>query len=296
MDEDFLKIYQSGEWNYDDYKRLVSTAKDDVKAIREEIYQEQTNDANLNLLNSTSATSIWEMFADIFAFVLYLLSGSWIHYEQRLKTAAATAIAHNMHWYALRATEFQLGDTLVSENGVVKYPVVDVSKRIIKAAAVKGGPGGSLILKVAKQNGNVLTALSSPELAAFKGYVNGFQDAGVDILVISQNPDVLKLILNIYYDPIVLTSTLQIAVEAAINNYVSNLPFDGTFRITKLVDALQSIEGIKDIEVVTCEASYNYTSNPNFTPIPVYYETLAGYMVIDPNYPLSGGINYIAHA
>lgn len=296
MSVEFSKVYQSRDWDYKDYKKLVSIAKDDVVSIRKEIYGELTNDSNLNLMNTSSDTALWEQFADIIAFVSYLLNGSWITYEQRLNKAAAAAIAHNMYWYALRVTEFQLGDTLEVNNGVVQYSVIDESKRIIKAAAVKQGPKGTLIIKVAKQIGAVLAPLSLGELVAFKGYVNGFKDAGVDTLVISQNPDFLKLNLNIYYNPIVLTTVLQAQVEVAIDNYVRNLPFDGIFRRTKLTDALQLIEGIKDVEITTCEASFNYTSTPNYTPIGVYYETLAGYMVIDPNFPLTRGINYVPHA
>lgn len=296
MADNFSTVYKSGEWNYDDYKKLVITAKDDVIAIRKEVYQELTNDTSLNLANSTSGTAVWELYADIISFVMYILHSLWTTYEQRLKTAAAAAIAHNMHWYALRVREFQLGDTLEVNNGVVGYATIDESKQIIKAAAVKQGGQGTLVIKVAKQSGAALEPLTPAELSAFEGYVDGFKDAGVDTLVISQNPDFLKLEITIYYNPIVIASTLQTQVEVAIDNYIKNLPFDGIFRKTKLTDALQTIEAIKDIKIISCEASVNYTTTPNYMPIDVYYETLAGYMVLDPNYPLSGQITYVPHA
>jgi hypothetical protein len=296
MSDNYSQVYQSQEWNYEDYKKLAITAKDDVKAIREEVYSELTSDATLNLMNSSSDPALWELYADVISFVFYLLHSLWTVYEQRLKSAAAAAIAHNSYWYALRSTEFQLGDTLTVINGAVVYPVVDTTKRIIAAAAVKDGDQGSLIIKVAKKPNTALEPLTPVELAAFEGYVNGFKDAGVDTLVISQNPDVLKLELIIYYNPIVLVSALQTEVEAAIVDYIENLPFDGIFRRTKLIDAIQSIEEIKDIQITTCEASVAYTSSPNYMPIEVFYETLAGYIVIDTNYPLSGQINYVPHA
>lgn len=294
MEEEILQVYQSTEWKYEDYKKLAIDAKEDIKAIRAEVYDELDTDPDLALVNDPSNVALWNLFADIFAFVAYILHKLWKVYEQRLKTAAKAVIPHNAYWYALQAKKFQLGDILDATNGTVEYPVIDEAKQIITASAVKES-GGTLILKVAKSGGVGLVPLTSPELLAFKGYVRSFKDAGVNTLVVSQNPDLLKVELSLYYNPIIPLATLKTNVEAAIVNYVNNLPFDGIFRLTKLVDAIQAVEGIEDVKINTCEATVSYTSSPSFTPVDVFYESIAGYMNIDPNYPLSSGLNFIAN-
>lgn len=294
MEEEILQVYQSTEWKYEDYKRLAIDAKEDIKAIRGEVYEELDTDPDFALVNDPSNVALWNLFADIFAFVAYILHKLWTIYEQRLKTAAKAVIPHNAYWYALQAKKFQLGDILDATNGTVEYTVIDEAKQIITASAVKES-GGTLILKVAKSGGVGLVPLTSSELLAFKGYVRSFKDAGVNTLIVSQNPDLLKVELSIYYNPIIPLVTLKTNVEAAIIHYVNNLPFDGIFRRTKLVDAIQAVEGIEDVKINTCEATVSYTNSPSFTPVDVFYESIAGYMNIDSNYPLSSGLNFIAN-
>lgn len=294
MENEILSIYKSNELKYEDYKNLAIDAKEDIKAIRGEIYDELESDADLALVNNPSRTALWNLQADIFAYVAYILHKLWTIYEQRLNTAAKAVINHNAYWYALQAKKFQLGDNLDATNGSVEYPVIDEAKQIVTASAVKES-GGTLILKVAKDGAGGLVPLASSELSAFKGYIESVRDAGVDTLIVSQNPDLLKTALSIYYNPIIPLATIKANVEAAINNYVNNLPFDGIFRRTKLIDAIQAIEGIEDVKIDICEASVSYTTNPSFTPIDVFYESIAGYMNIDSNYPLSSNLNYIAN-
>lgn len=294
MQEEILSIYKSTEWKYEDYKRLTLAAKEDVKAIRGEIYDELVTDVDLALVNDPSNAALWNLQADIFAFVAYILHKLWTVYEQRLKTAALAVIPHNAYWYSIKAKEFQLGDSLNADNGPVVYPVIDLSKRIVTASAVKE-LGGGLIIKVAKDGAGGLVPLSPAELSAFKGYIRDLKDGGVSTLIISQNADLLKTQIDIYYNPIIPLATIKLNVEKAINEYVNNLPFDGIFRRIKLVDAIQAVEGVTDIKINTCEASINYTTNPNFNAIDVFYESIAGYMNIDPNFPLSSQINYISN-
>ena len=226
------------------------------------------------------------------------MHGTWIRYEQRLKEAAALAIPHTAFWYAARAKEFQFGDLLQATDGPVQYAVVDTSKRIINAAAVKelvSGAASILIIKVAKESGLQLTALSNAELTAFKGYINSIRDAGVVVQVVSQNADLLKLQLDIYYNAIVPIADIQANVEVAIIKYLKSLPFDGVFRVLSLVDAIQQVEGVVDIKTVLAEATTAYTTTPNYVPIDVFYETVAGYINVDPNFPLTSQINFIAN-
>lgn len=296
MDRTLLEVYKSDEFNYEDYKQLALTAKDNIKAIRKDIYDEVINDNDLALIQSPSQDATWEFWASLWAYLSWLLHSFWIVYQARLKKAALEVIPHNEHWYSVKALQFQLGDTLDATNGKVIYPLIDESKQIVKAASVKSTSNGDVILKVAKKNALGLEPLSSPELIAFRGYMNSIQDAGVSLFVVSQNADLLKVLIDVYYNPIIPLATMRANVEVAINNYLQNLPFDGIVRITKLIDAIQAVEGVVDIEIKDCQASTSYTSSSSFVPVEVFYETVAGYINIDPNYPLSSQLNFISNA
>lgn len=286
-------VYKSGEWVYDDYKTLAITAKEDIQAIRADIYDEvTTNEPLLANLNSPSATALYNLWMDIWAFVSWLLVSNWVRYEAKLKETARAAIAHNAFWYAQRAKDFQLGDVLDATQGTVGYPVIDETKKIVKAASIKE-VDGRVIIKVAKLSGANLVALSPTELLAFTGYIDQIKDAGVVTQIVSQNSDLLKVALQVFYDAIIPQPTVQANVEAAINNYLKNIPFDGILRRNDLIAAIRAVEGVKDVKVLVLEATINYVVTPFYVPIDVLYETAAGYIAIDSNFPLSTQITYL---
>src|SRR5690606_37796732 len=101
--------------------------------------------------------------------------------------------------------------------------------------------GGQVVIKIAKLSGTTPVPLSAGELSAFDAYINQVKFAGTNILTISRTADLLKIYYDITYDPLVLTPSGEsintpgvYPVEAAINNYISNLPFNGILNLTKL--------------------------------------------------------------
>lgn len=289
---DAAAIYKSANWKYEDYKKLAIESKDDIQSIRAEIYNEVSSDANLSALNSPSRVSIWQLLLDLVAFILWTNQAQWELYKLELEQLAANAIPHTALWYANKAKEFQLGDLLSANNGVVAYPVINLNNRIIKQASVREA-GGKLFIKVAKEVAGNLQPLTIAELASFRGYMNNISDAGVQLEFITANADLLKLQVDIYYDAI--NSNISSQVYAAINAYLQGLPFDGVFRKIGLVDSLQAVAGVRDIKIAVCEATIAYTSTPQYVPIDVFYDTVAGYLRIDPAFPLSGSVNFIPY-
>jgi len=69
-------------------------------------------------------------------------------------------------------------------------------------------------------------------------------------------------------------------VQDAIRGFLKDLPFNGEFRKTALVDVLQKIPGCADREVYIDEASVLYGSQSTFQPITSNYVANAGYMVV----------------
>ena len=92
--------------------------------------------------------------------------------------------------------------------------------------------------------------------------MNEIKDAGVRITVINYLPDVLKLQMKIYRDPLVLDENGQSIitgkkpVEEAIKEYLKNLPFDGELVLAHLVDALQQVEGVRIPHIILAESKW----------------------------------------
>lgn len=292
---DISELY-SRQWrNLDDVKDLLIESKDRVAELHEEIIEEVLNEPQLSQLTSTSKSAIWRLWAFVTSVQIWFHEMFWLKYRLHLEEAARFAQPHTASWYWRRTLEYQHGDTVSVVNGVVGYDPVDESARIITAAAVKEA-GGQLIIKVAKKTViGSLAPLSGGEVTGFEAYLDEFKDAGVLTNVVSQNADVLKMIATIYYNPAQsVLSFFQPALEAAINGYVQNLPFDGTFRRLHLVDAMQAVPGFVDVEFTTLQASVAYTTPSFFGNIGLSYDTVAGYMSIDTLFPLSTNLTYQA--
>jgi hypothetical protein len=101
---------------------------------------------------------------------------------------------------------------------------------------------------------------------------------------VSTDGDNLKLVMDIWYDPLVLNSTGKLLSNSSsepaketIKEFIKSLPFNGEFVPTKLVDALQGTVGVKIPVILTCQSRYgtNEFSNVDGKVIPY-----SGYLTI----------------
>lgn len=265
-----------------------------LETIRAEIIQQKQFYPELNGLNSTSPTSMWLLWVYVVAFVIWTLEQLWDVHKAEVETIAARAIAGTPRWYAHMAQQYQQGYLLTWNPATLKYEyaVDDPVSRIVKFSAVRESAGGLVFVKAAKQTlAGAPEPLTAPEKVSFTAYMNEIKTAGTPLLIISEVADLLKLDLDVHYDGIIPIATLQADVETAITAYIEGLPFDGTFRKIKLVDAIQQVEGVIDVKLNTVDAKF---SSFPYAPVDLSYISYAGHMKIDPAFPLSGAITYVA--
>lgn len=200
-------------------------------------------------------------------------------------------------WYEKKAKAFQYdGNTdyqLDEATGV--YGVLladDAEQRIIKHASCES-VGFGVKLKVATENGGVLTTLSSAEETALASYINRLKPAGIPVTIVNRSADVLRVEMSVYYDPIVFSEENALnKVKSVIKDYLQGIEFNGEFVTMTMVDHLQSIDGLDIIEVTGVAVKhegYDYESIENdarYIPVP-------GYMVLADDSDLS--INMIAN-
>jgi hypothetical protein len=255
--------------------------------IRDEIYAAKAADALLNpLLTSTSNAAVWRLWVNIFAGAIYTLEVLFDLFKAEVELLAARSEYGSIAWNAQKALEFQYGDTLTIVNGVPTYAVVDESMRIVKRASVSDGPTGGLIVKVAKELGDSFEPLSGAEETAFTYYFNKVKFAGIYTSIINLPADLLKGTINIYHDGLRDLVELEADLNAAVAAFIKAIDFDGTLHVIKLVDALQSVDGVTDVDITSL-----LSKEPGdiYIAIVRYKDPKSGYFQLDTG---AGGITW----
>jgi hypothetical protein len=249
-------------------------------------------------LTSTSKVALWRLLFYVVAFGHWVIETLQDRHVAEVTALKYTLITGTPIWYRQKALEFQYGDALTWNGAQYVYDPITESNQIVKRAAVVTA-GGITRVKVAKLDVDGVTPipLTSPENVSFTAYMESIAFAGVNILVISTDADEIIINATIYYDPLVLTPTGEsiedvgvFPAEDAINAYISNLPFNGVFNKTQLVDAIQAAEGVVDPVLGALTARYG--SNP-FASVSDNYTSFAGHMTIAAGNPLSSTLTYV---
>lgn len=203
----------------------------------------------LNEMNSDSTKAIWRIWAAVVAVAIYTHEVLWDVFKKEVEDIAAAAPAGTPRWYQEQALAFQFGDDLEYIDSKYKYPVIDSDKQIVSRCAVEERPDGVVAIKTAKDDNGAPVPLDSAEIAALQSYCNKIKFAGTRLAVLSLNADVVEVDLEVFYDPIVPLTTVQVDVQNAVDNYLDNLPFNARFRINHFIDAIQPVTGIVDVKL-----------------------------------------------
>jgi hypothetical protein len=259
-----------------------------VDTILASMDAEQASNTNLSSLNSTSQTAIFKNWKYITAVVSNYIEQLWDLYKKDLEDIVSTAAVGTAQWYKDRVLKFQYSASIPQVVAVntsdfsINYPIIDPTLRIITRCSVITSGQRAVSVKVAKSEPPV--ALSAPELTSLNGYLNKISFAGVSYLATSLNSDKIYLKGTIYYDG-QYQSVISANVIAAINAYLANIPFNGSFKLTSLVDSLQSVVGFNDVLIddvairadATAFGSKTYLVQAK-TTIMSFYPLTAGYV------------------
>jgi hypothetical protein len=247
-------------------------------------------------LTTQSKVASWRLMLAVVAVGIWVHEQLWDVAKAELIDLADKAQAGTLRWYREQCLLFQFGDSLQWLDGKYKYFIITPANQIVQRAACVEA-GGNLIIKVAKLVAGVVTPLDFTELAAFTTYINQIKYAGTVTQVVSAAADLLKLQYKVYYNPLVmaadgtlLSDGVSKPAEEAINNFITNLPFNGRLNLSAIDDAVQAATGVLDVSRTLAEAKYGIIP---YAAITDYYYPNAGYLNIDPAYPLAANITYI---
>lgn len=194
-----------------------------------------------------SKVSIESIIFFIVASSIWTLETLFDAHKTELSDLLDTKKPHRRKWYRDKALAFQYGRSLEEDSDT--YDEIVDSEMIVKyAAAVEYQ--GKLYIKVAKGDTDK-GQLSSDEQTALTSYFADIKDAGVVIEIVNKAADHYSARFNIYYDPMVCAAnglrldTGADTVRDTIKDYIQNqIPFNGEYRNSSLIDALQALDGV----------------------------------------------------
>lgn len=226
-----------------------------------------------------STVSIENIILYIVAVCAYTLEVMFDGFKQDVEDRIAQNIVPTIRWYHTQSVNFQYGDALIFDELTqsFRYAAEDDSKKVVKYCAVRDR-GGSIQVLVSGDSDGKPSVLSSDVLTAFKSYMNSVKIAGVILDIRSLPADSIEITAQVEVDPQQITeegvriSDGSYPIVDAVNAYLANIVYGGTFNKTKCVDAIQNVPGVTDVllqqvRVKSSGGSYTVLEGNNYTAV-----------------------------
>lgn len=216
-----------------------------------------------------SSVNILNLIIYIVAMAIRTLE--WLHdqFRAEVEERIAAAFPGTISWYWNKVMQFRYGYA-VNEYGVYDdAALADDTTLIITHCAVMEVDNGILV-KVNK-GADTYEILEPEELEALRAYVNTIKFAGTTAQVESYLPDRVSVRLKIWRNPQVLGPDMRTLVgqrdviREALKKYLDGIAYGGVLNKTKLIDAIQQVEGVVDVTIASgsyihCYADGTYPS------------------------------------
>ncbi len=268
-----------------------SAAKERVSEIHTFITDEIDADAALEF-DSNSKTAEWNLWTEVVAILSYILELFWDTAKAELEEIKETGIAANRYFFAREWKAFQYGDDLLinDETGKYYYETIDSEKQIIKRLAIIQSANNWLVKVATEEAGNPIQ-LTTPQLTAFKTFVDRTQPAGPAVQVLSLPSDKVNIEMTVYYNPIEPLDDLKPLVEAAYLEYLDEIDINGdaVYYLTKHIDKIQEVPNVVDAVITTATAKIDGQAYGNIDRI---YSPFSGYLELDPALNIEDLITY----
>lgn len=229
--------------------------------------------------SKVSFESIWFY---IIAFVINIFEQIFDTHKAEVTTLISNEKPHTRNWYANMALSYMHGYSLVTDHDYYDTSAL-TNDEITAAQVVKNASAVELSNVVYIKVKGFSGKLSDAQEAGLKAYFQEIKDAGVKLSVVNKDADQFKGTLDIYYNPMVLDSTGLDStgaepVRLSVADFISDLPFNGEFRLDDFLAAIGAIEGV-EIPVVK-ESMISSDAGGSYTAIDGYTTPEAGWMII----------------
>jgi hypothetical protein len=254
----------------------------------------------LDDLKSTSKVARWRLLFWCIACCAYAIDVMLSVFRIEISDLISKSKYGSLPWYPIMAKEFQYGDTLSFNGREYVYPVIDVTKQIIKRASALDATG-QVTLKIAKVVSGVNTKLDASEEAAALIYFKRRKAPGIELVIINSDADEVKLYVTINYDPLLMNSSGELISDTSIkpaedkaNEYINTLndDFEGYFELMSLIDKIQEGKDQGVISAYVTNAEGRKGTDP-FVQFDERYLPYAGHVKVAVGFDLSTTFTYV---
>ncbi len=255
-----------------------------------EIYKEAVDKRNEYLQLTEFKNDSKMSILDAFTWVVSACIWSFENIMEVFQTDIAVDIQNRINgtpaYYASALLKYQSGDELqVSDDGTTfNYPTVDESKRIITKVSYsevqeQGFYDKKLIFKLATGDPGSYKRIETDELIAIRAYLKQIAFAGTHLEAVSRKGDILIPRVTVYYDGAVTEDDLYQNIEKSLNDFISQVDFNGAVYAQKIIDAIQSAEHVVDVYINPESASQGifvvmYDDDDHLIPVDPAADTL----------------------
>lgn len=237
--------------------------------ILDRIHAAKNARPELSELTSDSKVSVWGNIVWIVAYIVDILRQMFDTHKTEVNEAIRLQKSHTAINIRERLLQFLYGFTLNEEfQRIYLIPGTDEfdtkgmtpeqleQAKIIKYAAVtESDDEKRVICKIATENGGELAPVNSDQFEAVGEYISQIKAAGVPYTVINFLPDMLRLEIRIFRDPMVLSASGmhkvsgQKVVEIALKEYMKELPFNGELILQEMANKLEKVDGVRIVHI-----------------------------------------------
>jgi len=236
---------------------------------------------------STSAAAEWRLWTYIVATAINAFELILDAFKSEIDETVYASRPGTQRWYIEMCYRFQNGHELVYNpaTATVDYAISDPAARITAVAAVKDSTDGTIVIKVAKLQGEELTPFSPVELLNFSNYINVIKFAGARTSVISTEGDKVLYDVDVFFSPTHPVDAIRERCEAAMDAFRDAQQFDGILFPEQFTKALLQVDGVITISLNAFKRKGS--SDLDFSPVIVSDELEAGYFNYDGDSVLS---------
>lgn len=260
-------------------------------------------DSNIAFEEQFSKVSVENVIIELFTTVHLILEQLFEVHRTELTALVESQKLHSGAWIRAQLLNFQYGFNLIPgtdrwNNGTATPEEIEQSKIIKYAAVTERDDDKGVVCKIAGESAGILAPLNATQIDAVAGWLEKIKAVGVPYTIINYFPDKLQLHIRIFRNPLILDQNGVHRldggkpVETAINEFMKELPFDGTFRLQDLADKLQATDGVDIAHIDSALSSWISGESGNYGPftiIDVKRTPASGYFQIE-NF---NGITYV---
>lgn len=238
-----------------------------------------------------SAVSIESVLFYVFAFAVWTVEVLFDKHSAEVDARIEQLEPHTLRWYVNKVKAFMYGRKLVEDADYYDTSGMnqtDIDALRVVKYAVATEDSTVVYIKVAGQKNGQPCLLPDSQFKALRSYVNTIKDAGVSVVLRNEAADLIQINLVVYYDPTLMNSRGELEdgtspVRDAVQNVITNLPFNGMYRNTDLLAAIKEIPAVVVVDIDSTSGGIRAKARtaPDYSQVVGYNRPYSGYYEVN---------------